>query len=228
MNKFFYSVHTLNRGDSVKQRKLKKSVIPFVYAGAIVLVLGCAYMIEFLIQQEGFQEDDKYGYVSETIFEDVEPVINSDVIITRPYTDPDVTVVKDYYDYKADSAKQESSLILYENTYLQNSGVSFGGKENFDVTAILDGTVSSVDEDELLGKIVEVKHDNNLISVYQSLSTVDVKKGDTVKQGQVLGKSGTSNVEKDLGDHLHFELIDNGQTVNPNEYFDQKVKSEEE
>ena len=117
---------------------------------------------------------------------------------------------------------------MEENTYLQNSGVSFGGKENFDVTAILDGTVSSVDEDELLGKIVEVKHDNNLISVYQSLSTVDVKKGDTVKQGQVLGKSGTSNVEKDLGDHLHFELIDNGQTVNPNEYFDQKVKSEEE
>ena len=224
MNKFSFFVHTLNRGDSVKQRRLKKSVIPFVYVSAIVLVLGCAYMIESLVNQEGFKDEDKYGYVSETIFDNAEPVVNDDVIITRPYTDPDITVVKDYYDYKADSTKQENSLILYESTYLQNSGISFGGKENFDVTAILDGTVSSVEDDELLGKIIEVKHENNLISVYQSLSSVNVKQGDTVKQGQVLGKSGTSNVEKDLGNHLHFELIDNGQTVNPNDYFDKKVE----
>ncbi len=224
MNKFSFFVHTLNRGDSVKQRRLKKSVIPFVYVSAIVLVLGCAYMIESLVNQEGFKDEDKYGYVSETIFDNAEPVVNDDVVITRPYTDPDITVVKDYYDYKADSTKQENSLILYESTYLQNSGISFGGKENFDVTAILDGTVSSVEDDELLGKIIEVKHENNLISVYQSLSSVNVKQGDTVKQGQVLGKSGTSNVEKDLGNHLHFELIDNGQTVNPNDYFDKKVE----
>ena len=208
----------------MKQRRLKKSVIPFVYVGAIVLVLGCAYMIESLVHQEGFKDEDKYGYVSETIFDNAEPVVNEDVIITRPYTDPDITVVKDYYDYKADSAKQENSLILYESTYLQNSGISYGGKDNFDVTAILDGTVSSVKEDDLLGKIIEVKHENNLISVYQSLSSTNVKQGDTVKQGQVLGKSGTSNVEKDLGNHLHFELIDNGQTVNPNDYFDKKVE----
>lgn len=208
----------------MKQRRLKKSVIPFVYVSTIVLVLGCAYMIESLVNQEGFKDEDKYGYVSETIFDNAEPVVNDDVVITRPYTDPDITVVKDYYDYKADSTKQENSLILYESTYLQNSGISFGGKENFDVTAILDGTVSSVEDDELLGKIIEVKHENNLISVYQSLSSVNVKQGDTVKQGQVLGKSGTSNVEKDLGNHLHFELIDNGQTVNPNDYFDKKVE----
>ena len=208
----------------MKQRRLKKSVIPFVYVSAIVLVLGCAYMIESLVNQEGFKDEDKYGYVSETIFDNAEPVVNDDVVITRPYTDPDITVVKDYYDYKADSTKQENSLILYESTYLQNSGISFGGKENFDVTAILDGTVSSVEDDELLGKIIEVKHENNLISVYQSLSSVNVKQGDTVKQGQVLRKSGTSNVEKDLGNHLHFELIDNGQTVNPNDYFDKKVE----
>ncbi len=208
----------------MKQRRLKKSVIPFVYVGAIVLVLGCAYMIESLVQQEGFKDEDKYGYVSETIFDNTEPVVNDDMIITRPYTDPDITVVKDYYDYKADSTKQENSLILYESTYLQNSGISYGGKDNFDVTAILDGTVSSVEEDELLGKIIEVKHENNLISVYQSLSSTAVKQGDTVKQGQVLGKSGTSNVEKDLGNHLHFELIDNGQTVNPNDYFDKKLE----
>ncbi len=208
----------------MRQRRLKKSVIPFIYMSAIVLVLGCAYMIESLINQENFQDDDHYGYVSETIFENSEPVVNTDIVITRPYTDPEITVLKDYYDYKADSTKQENSLILYESTYLQNSGISYGGKDNFDVTSILDGTVNDVKEDKLLGKIVEIKHDNHLTSVYQSLSDVSVKKGDTVKQGQQIGKSGTSNVEKELGNHLHFELIDNGQTVNPNDYFDKKIE----
>lgn len=197
-----------------------------MYVGVIALVLGCAYLIEGLVSQEGFQDEDHYGYVSKTIFDDTVPVVNTDVIIMRPYTDPEIKVLKDYYDYKADTSKQENSLIFYESTYLQNSGISFGGKDNFDVTSILDGTVTSVKEDKLLGNIVEIKHENNMISVYQSLGTLNVKNGDVVKQGQVIGKSGTSNVEKELGQHLHFELIDNGQTVNPNDYFDKKITEE--
>lgn len=210
----------------MKQRRLKKSVIPFMYVGVIALVLGCAYLIEGFVNQEGFKDDDHYGYVSKTIFDNTEPVVNTDVVVMRPYTDPEIKVLKDYYDYKADTSKQENSLIYYESTYLQNSGISFGGKDNFDVTAILDGTVTSVKEDKILGNIVEIKHDKNLISIYQSLSAVNVKNGDVMKQGQVIGKSGTSNVEKDLGNHLHFELIDNGQTVNPNDYFDKKITEE--
>lgn len=210
----------------MKQRRLKKSVIPFMYVGVIALVLGCAYLIEGLVSQEGFKDEDHYGYVSKTIFDDTVPVVNTDVIVMRPYTDPEIKVLKDYYDYKADTSKQENSLIFYESTYLQNSGISFGGKDNFDVTSILDGTVTSVKEDKLLGRIVEIKHENNMISVYQSLGAVNVKNGDVVKQGQVIGKSGTSNVEKELGQHLHFEFIDNGQIVNPNDYFDKKLVEE--
>ena len=64
---------------------------------------------------------------------------------------------------------------------MQNSGVSYGGKESFDVVAILDGTVTNVAEDKLLGNVIEIKHDNDMISSYQSLSAVNVKKGDVVK-----------------------------------------------
>ena len=78
-------------------------------------------------------------------------------------------------------------------------------------------------DDELLGKIVEIKHNNDVISVYQSLGEVSVKKGDAVSQGQNIGKSGTSNISKDLGSHLHFELIVKGQTVNPEEYYDKNI-----
>ncbi len=51
-----------------------------------------------------------------------------------------------------------------------------------------------------------------------------VKKGDNVLRGQVIGKSGLSNISKDLKDHLHFELFYKGQVVNPLDYFDKKIE----
>lgn len=165
----------------------------------------------------------KNNYVTDTIIDNEYPVVGEDTKIIRPYVDEDIKILKSYYDYKADEKTQENSIIFYENTYLQNSGVAYGGKEKFDVVAILDGTVIAVKEDNLLGKIVQIKHDKDLISVYQSLSEVNVKENDVVKQGDVIGKSGTSNISKSLNDHLHFELIYKGQTVNPEEYFDKRT-----
>ena len=48
---------------------------------------------------------------------------------------------------------------------------------------------------------------------------IAVSKDEVVTRGQTIGKSGTSNVEKDLGNHVHFELIVAGNTVNPETYF---------
>ena len=92
-------------------------------------------------------------------------------------------------------------------------------KSAFDIISILDGTVTSVKDDDILGTIVEIKYNNDLIGVYQSLSDVVVKANDNVVQGSVIGKSGESNIGKDLGSHLHFELYYQGKVVNPEEYF---------
>ena len=80
--------------------------------------------------------------------------------------------------------------------------------------------------DRLLGNIIEIKHDNNFISSYQSLSDVQVKKNDVVKQGQVIGKSGTNAIDQDMGNHLHFELYKSGEIVDPSKYFDQVISSD--
>ena len=101
--------------------------------------------------------------------------------------------------------------------------MDFGLTDTFDVVAVLDGTVVDVREDELLGTVVEIKHDNDFISSYQSLSEVSVKKNDTIKQGQVIGKSGTNTIDQDLGNHLHFELYKSGSVVDPSKYFDQVI-----
>ena len=151
------------------------------------------------------------------------PTINDDPRISRPYTNGAVKIVKNFYDYQADNNSQEGSIIYYGNTYMQNSGVDYGMDSEFEVVSILDGTVTEVNDDEIMGKTVKVKHSNDLISVYQSMGNVDVKVNDVVSQGSILGKSGTSNVSSDLGNHLHFELYYQGSVVNPENYYDKLV-----
>lgn len=207
----------------MKRRRLKKSVIYAIYVLTFISVFSGIYFIEKSLAPENTFNNDFFEYVSKTVFENELPVVSEGTQIIRPYKATDVTIIKDYYDYKADADKQEKALLYYEDTYLQNSGVSYSGSSNFDVVAILDGTVVNVKEDNILGNIVEIRHDNDTISVYQSLSNITVKENDTVKQGDIIAKSGTSNISKDLGDHLHFELIISGQNVNPEEYYNKKV-----
>jgi len=208
----------------MKSRKLKKEVIYAGYVVFFLLFVGLIYFIERSISNMIFKPtDDDFDYVSKTIVEEEVPVVNVSQVIMKPYIDSEIKVIKGYYDYQKDSSEQEKSIIFHVDTYYQNSGVDYGGKENFDVVAVLDGTVIEVNEDELLGKTIEIRHNNELISVYQSLSEIKVKKGDVVQQGAVIGKSGVCNFNKDIGDHLHFELIYKGQAVNPEEYYEKEL-----
>ena len=207
----------------MRRRKLRPYVLPtFLVIGIVSIMLGVAMLQKTLIPE---QEELPTSYVTNTIFEEEQPVIHETTKILNPYLDENVTIGKNYYDYKADSKTQENSIIYHDNTYMQNSGVDFVNKNTFDVISILEGSVTDVKEDETLGKVIEIKHDNNYISLYQSLSEVSVKKGDMVKQGQVIGKSGTNELDKELGNHLHFELYLDGQVVNPTLYLNKELKT---
>ena len=207
----------------MKKYKLKKPAVLLLGSISLFAFLGAMFAFEKTFFENALEEKD-FDYVSQTIFEDDVPVVNTTPTIIRPYTNTNVKIVKDFYDYQADEEKQQNSIIYYESTYLQNSGISYGGVEEvFDVVTILDGKVTSIKEDNTLGKIVEVRHSNDMISVYQSLSEVTVKENDEIKQGTIIGKSGSSNISKELNNHLHFELIIKGQIVNPENYYDKKV-----
>ena len=208
----------------MEQRKLKKSVIYGLYAFGFMFLLGIIYAIESIVLTTRYQ-DGGVDYVNKTVFEDSLPVVNQNnkKVLIRPYSNTNVKIVKSFYDYKGDSNSQQQSLIYYENTYLPSSGVSYGGVDNFDVVAIYDGTVTSITQDNLLGTIVQVTHDNNIISIYQSLGKVNVEQNQVINQGDVIGKSGVCNIEKDLNNHLHFELIIDGMVVNPEEYYNKEI-----
>ena len=163
------------------------------------------------------------------IIESTLPVINTTIKPIVPYTDQTVKIGKTYYDYLAEEASQENAIIKHDNTYIQNTGIDYVGNNIFDVVAILDGTVEKIVEDDSTGKTIEIKHSDNSISIYGSLSEIIVKKGDTVNQGQQIGKSGTNELDKEMGNHLHFEVYNNGQNMNPEVYLntEQKIKGEE-
>lgn len=153
------------------------------------------------------------------------PVVKeSDTIIGRPYTENKVSIVQSYYDYKANESEQTNSIIYYQDTYIQNCGISYSNDgEPFDVVSVLDGEVIEVKQDTLLGNIIKIKHSESVMSVYQSIGEINVAVGDNVVKGTVLATSSTSNIRSTLNNHLYFELLIDGINVNPEEYYDKSL-----
>lgn len=213
----------------MKKRKLKRFAVVGIYVALFVSVTGVTFLASKSMQKE-IKQEENVDYVDESILEQDVPVIQqTDIKMGKPYQDETVTIGKYFYDYQGQKEQQEKSIVYHENTYIQNSGMDFTAQNTFEVVAVLKGTVLDVREDELMGKTIEVKHeDGSFISTYQSLSEISVKKGDTVEQGQVIGKSGENTIDKDMGNHLHFELYKDGVIVDPAKYFDQTVETKTE
>ena len=70
----------------------------------------------------------------------------------------------------------------------------------------------------IYGNAVVLDHGMGLQTLYGHLSSIGVKEGDQVKQGQELGRSGTTGLA--VGDHLHFEVLIGGVSVTPVEWWD--------
>lgn len=203
------------------KRKLKSFVVPAIYSVAIVISIFSMYLVKniFTKNMDGNKNEVKYVDNEITGVDTVIPVISTSTSIIKPYTNNDVKTVNNFYNYQGDAESQQNSILYYENTYMQNSGVDYAMDSEFDVVSILDGTVIKVEENDILGVIVEIRHTNDLISIYQSLKDVSVKVDDKVVQGQIIAKSGTSNINTSLTNHLHFELYHKGMVVNPEDYY---------
>lgn len=86
------------------------------------------------------------------------------------------------------------------------------------VQAANDGIVVFAGYLGIYGNTVVIDHGYGLQSLYAHLSSYQVKEGDRVAKGQVIGRSGTTGLA--AGDHVHFSLILHGQHINPTEWWD--------
>ena len=171
---------------------------------------------------------DNNTYVTDDLIDTSLPV-NSEVnddkkLIQEPYNDETVSIHINYYDLKSDQIEQEKSIIVYENTYMPNTGILYGAEEKFNVLSAYEGEVTDIKTDEVFGTVIEIKHSNNLITKYSSLTSADVEVGDTVNVGEVIGTSGINKVVSLSQNMLLFEIIYNGEYVNPNNYFNKTIE----
>ncbi|MEQ9424887.1 MAG: M23 family metallopeptidase [Cyclobacteriaceae bacterium] len=106
--------------------------------------------------------------------------------------------------------------ILKEEKF--HSGVDMVVPIGTPVQSTADGIVVEIEvNDKGHGLYIIVKHDNNFETMYANLKEAKVKVGQDVEEGQLIALSGNSG--KSTGPHLHYEVIKNGERVNPEEYF---------
>ena len=214
-----------------KKWKLKSYVIPTIYVVAIATVIVSILLVGRTLQNLETNEPDDSTHVVNTITDDDEntiPVINEGETnnrVIKPFTIENITVKKEYYDYEAADDSQQNALILYENTYMQNSGILYQSAEAFEVVATLDGTISNIKEDDLLGIVIEISHSSKLTTVYQGLKEAKVVVGANVSQGEVIGISGTTKLDSEIKNGLLFEVFHNGSLMNPENYYGMEKKN---
>jgi len=127
-------------------------------------------------------------------------------------------VAMSHYETTLSNEERAAAMTQTGNTFTPHMGIDLSKADDkpFEVVAALSGTVLVSESHPVNGGVVEIKHADGIVTVYQSLSNVTVKAGDKVKQGTQIAKSGRSELEKDLGNHLHFEVRQDGKPVNPN------------
>ena len=203
--------------------KLKSWVVASIYLFAVSAVVTSFVLLNKVLKEKVYS-NETLSYVYRGIFDNTVPVVKytADKVI-KPFESEKVEVVKNYYDKDSDASVQEKSLIMYQNTYMPNTGILYKSDEEFDVLAALDGTVADITADEIMGNVVVIKHSNNLASVYQSLNEVNVLIGDLVKQGDIIGTSGSNKVESSSDNMLLFEVISNGEYINPDKFYEMNI-----
>ena len=198
----------------------------FLLGVSIIMLVGSVVMAYKVLKEDEVEVISQTGSVYNILNKMAIPVINEqeeiEKRIIRPYTDNNVKVVKNFYDYKDSSENQMNALIYYQDTYMQSNGIAYASGDKFNVIAIMDGEVIDVLEDELVGNSITIDH-GKMKTIYQSLSEIDVKVGDKITQGAIIGISGTSNINSDLGNHLYFEMLVDDLNVNPEEYYDKTI-----
>ena len=98
-------------------------------------------------------------------------------------------------------------------TWRAHLGTDFAAPTGTAVRTVGDGVVEFAGVQNGFGNVVFVKHRNQHETVYAHLSRINVKKGQSVEQGQTIGAVGSTGWA--TGPHLHFEFRVNGQQQDP-------------
>ena len=92
-------------------------------------------------------------------------------------------------------------------------GVDIGAAAGTEIGCFADGTVTAVGESSSYGKYITVSHQGGFSTLYAHCSKILASSGDTVKEGEAIAEVGETGIA--TGPHLHFELHQGSQYLNP-------------
>ncbi|PZP64076.1 M23 family metallopeptidase [Pseudoxanthomonas sp. X-1] len=101
----------------------------------------------------------------------------------------------------------------------RHKGIDFKANVGDPVMAVADGVVSFAGVKSGYGNVVDIDHGNGYVTRYAHNSRVVVKPGDLVRAGQEVAKAGSTG--RSTGAHVHFEVWQDGQVVNPSKFLGQ-------
>jgi stage II sporulation protein Q len=220
-----------SQDSSFKRFFKKRWAFPAIYIASAAIILTA--VLWYQTSSSDVAKDNKYDYNATDIAgkNNNPPAVEVNSALENikwPLENHEsATIQKPFYDVNGTDDEQEAALVEYGNSYQPNTGVdlTLGNGETFDVLAALSGTVTKVQEDSLLGNVIVIEHDNNVVTQYQSVKDFKVAEGDKVKQGQAIAKAGQSELNEEAGVHVHFEIRKDSTPVNPISFFDKPVSS---
>ena len=209
-------------GEKAKRRHGRLYYIT-VAACALVLIAAIVLMAVFLspaATSETLEEPD----------ETEEPETPDDGEEEEPDEDVDTEVV--FSLPVANATVAQTYSFWYNSTlnrYCLHTGLDFAAEAGTEVTAAYAGTVESITEDILEGGKVVLSHGNGLYTVYASIDAASgLRVGDTVGQGETIGTVSAAadamGNEYNEGAHLHFEVLEDGEQIDPAAYLDYDEK----
>lgn len=205
-----------------KRKRLKWYVLPSIYLMTmVVLFVGVYYTTKGL-----FSGSNNYSYTVSSLDGNDVPVISTmenEGSIIMPFKDGTANILVYYYSINESDERKTNSLISYESTYFKNTGILYGNQNEFDVLSSLDGKVVSVKEDNILGNIVEIECAKSIKLIYSSLRKVNVKEGDNILQGDIIGISGTNKLNESIENNLLFEVYYNGNLIDPLTFYSMNI-----
>ncbi len=216
-----------------KRTTNKKWVFPAVYMAAAAIILALMWVYQdagtnapMTDKDRGLETTSGTAVKSPTTGKTAVPAnaTKAEQMKWPAAKEANAKITMPFFDSNASNDVKQAAIVEYGDSFTPHMGIDLSRDDGqpFDVLAALSGKVTRFEQVPLIGNVVEIEHEGGLKTVYQSLADVKVKKGDQVKQGELIAKAGRNELDKNEGIHVHFEVLLDNQPVNPETYLTDK------
>lgn len=215
-----YRFHNVNKSNSTR---LKKTAFQL---GVVLILLLVLMLIKYTNNEIGTNINEKIKAVFyadftqkvQNVFNNTFPKINNYINNSKEAGE---TQGEKNQDFALESLPVNGQITSAFGTRIHpitnksetHTGVDIAVPEGSEVKAVYDGMVEEVKDDDELGIVVIINHENGFKTIYGHLSELKVNKGDKVIKGSTIALSGSTGVS--TGPHLHFEVLMNNESIDP-------------